>query len=412
MARPATTPEATHEFSEKEFYLDEFRAKTLLVSVHRDQLAGPEAAETLASVVRDLIRNDTKVVVLIDAAGEIGAARRAIRRQLEAAIFRDDVVALFPHLRTRAARGAAFTAIEASAPPLRASSLTPMWTVLRRTPVCVGVVPCKAEDLPTVAQALASRLRVHKLVLVEDAGGVADATGTQISFMDGDMLDALLHTGEAESTGLAHRRTTLEAVGAALDAEVAAVNLCTLDGLARELFTYEGSGTLFTHEDYCRVAPLGVDDFEEVERLIERGQREGFLKVRAPEEIAQIVLCGFGATIGAHHLAGICGLFTEPYEAERAGEVVSLYTITRFKGEGVGGKLLGCVCEEARERGLAYLFAVTTEARAQVFFERSGFQPVGPADVPAAKWEHYDAARLAQVSVYRMDLRTDLEAGT
>jgi len=403
MARPARTTDTTPpEFSEKEFYLDEFRGHTLVIAVGAAQLKKAAAGETLAGVIRDLIKNDTRVVVLVDAGSDAEDTRRGLSRRLEP-LFREDVTGTLPHLRSRSARAAVFGTV-GDGETLSAAALAKMWAVLRRTPVFVGVVPCEPERLPDYAQRLASRLRVHKLVVVEDQGGVADGNGTQISFMDGDMLDALLHQGEAESTGLAHRRASLEAVGHALDSGVEAVNLCTLEGLARELFTYEGSGTLFTHEDYCRVARLGVDDFEEVERLIERGQREGFLKLRTPEEIAQIVLYGFGATIGAHHLAGICALVTEPYEAVNAGEVVALYTITRFKGEGVGGKLIDRVVNEARAEGLAYLFAVTTERRAQLFFERSGFVRVEPSDVPAAKWENYDAQRLASVFVYRLSL--------
>jgi amino-acid N-acetyltransferase len=404
MARPATTPESPPpEFSEKEFYLDEFRGRTLLVALHSAQLKPAGAGDGLAGVMRDLLGNDTRVVVIADAAGDLDAARRLARRRLAPSLFRDEVVTLFPALRSHPGRAAVFGSLEAT-PDLRASTLMQMWSVLRRSPVFVGIVPGPPSELADFTQRLAARLRVHKLVLVEDEGGVSDARGQQISFMDGHMLDALLHHGEAEWTGLAHRRATLEAVGHALDGGVAAVNLCSLEGLARELFTYEGSGTLFTHEDYCRIAPLGVDDFEEVERLIERGQRDGFLKIRSPEEIAQIALCGFGATIGSHHLAGICGLVTEPYEAERAGEVVALYTITRFKGEGVGGKLLVHVEGEARRRGLTSLFAATTEQRAQAFFERSGFRRVAPEDVPAAKWVGYDAARRRAVAVYRREL--------
>ena len=129
---------------------------------------------------------------------------------------------------------------------------------------------------------------------------------------------------------------------------VRTVNLCTLDGLARELYTYEGSGTLFTREDYCRVERLGVDDFEEVERLIARGQREGYLKPRSPAEIARILINGFGAEIGAHHFAGVCGLEVDDYVSDRVGEIVSLYTITRFKGEGVGARLVARALAEAR----------------------------------------------------------------
>ena len=141
-----------------------------------------------------------------------------------------------------------------------------------------------------------------------------------------------------------------------------------------------------------------------MERLIERGQREGVLKLRTPEEVAGLLINAYGATIGAHHLAGICGLLTQPYTAERAGEIVGLYAITRFKGEGVGGRLVARALADARAAGLAYVFACTTEERAQVFFERQGFRRVGPADVPAAKWTDYDPKRKAQVAVYRFDL--------
>ena len=88
------------------------------------------------------------------------------------------------------------------------------------------------------------------------------------------------------------RRDTLQSIQDALRGGVHAVNLCALPGLSRELYTYEGSGTLFTLEDYCQVDRLGIDDFEEVERLLGRGQREGFLKLRGEDETARILLNG------------------------------------------------------------------------------------------------------------------------
>ena len=188
------------------------------------------------------------------------------------------------------------------------------------------------------------------------------------------------------------------------------MNLCTLDGLARELYTYEGSGTLFTREDYCRVERLGIDDFEEVERLIARGQREGYLKPRSPAEVARILINGFGAEIGAHHFAGVCGLEVDAYADERVGEIVSLYTITRFKGEGVGARLVARALAEARALGLRYVFACTIDERAQGFFERQGFASVAPDEVPAAKWVGYERQRRARLKVLRYDLEPDQPA--
>ena len=92
--------------------------------------------------------------------------------------------------------------------------------------------------------------------------------------------------------------------------------------------------------------------------------------------------------------------------AERAGEIVGLYTITRFKGEGVGERLVSRLVAEAEQRGLAYVFACTVDERAQLFFQRLGFERVAPGAVPAAKWLDYDNRRRRRVAVLRHRLPT------
>lgn len=393
-------------FTEKSFYLDEFRGHTLVFAIRGERLRRRGGVADLGAVAAELLPNDTRMLVLVDAEGRGQAAGvvRSIRRRLGGRL-EGAVGTLGLAAARRCSRAGLAAALPAGGGADDMTALARIWSALRQAPIFVGVIPCRPARLANCAQELARRLHAHKLVLVEDEGGISDATGSQISFMDATMLGALLRAGQAEWTGVAHRRGTLEAVRQALHGGVAAVNLCSLDGLARELFTYEGAGTLFTLEDYCRVAPLGIDDYEEVERLIERGQREGILKIRTPREIAEIVVCGYGATIGAHHLAGVCALHADPYRAQRAGEIVALYTLTRFKGEGIGRKLLAHVDQEARARGLRYLFAVTTEVRAQALFERNGFTRVRAADVPAAKWKGYDPARRKRLAVLRRDLR-------
>ncbi|MCK6557254.1 hypothetical protein L6Q96_22160 [Candidatus Binatia bacterium] len=394
-------------FDEQQFYLDEFRGRTLLFAIPLEEFTAAASYESFATIVRTLLGNDTRVIVLVssEGAGDPDQLAHQLRRRVAAHVFRNEVRRLFP---TREQRHGAFLPLDPAAfaaPGSATAALAALWNRLRHGPFAVGVLAATARNAAVVyAQHVASRLRVHKLVIVEPEGGVAGTDRKQISFMDEAMLEALLETGEAEWTGLAARRHTFEAARAALLAGVGAVNVCSLDGLARELFTYSGSGTLFTRAVYCTVQRLGVDDFEEVERLIARGQREGLLKVRSDDEIATLLVNGYGATIGAHHLAGICALVTEPYTAECAGELAGLYTITRFKGEGVGGRLVAKVLNDARASDLAYLFACTMEQHAAAFFERQGFRRVGTGDVPAAKWSGYDPHRREQVIVLRLDL--------
>ena len=389
------------EFGEKEFYLDEFRAHTLCLVVGLSDCERPGGFEVIGRVVRELIENDTRVIVLFGTAprhGEPAASLRRIKRRLQGFLQADDALRRFPRVRGR--RSVAESFVDLTGLPARA--LETVWDTMRTRPLLVGVA--EDETLVDLAQRMAGRLRVHKLVVVEPLGGISSPSGDSLSFMDVTMLTAVLRAGEAEWAGLAPRRATLDAIRAALRGGVFSVTLCTIEGLGRELYTYEGSGTLFTLEDYCRVERLGIDDFEEVERLIARGQQEGYLKPRSPSATTRLLLNGFGATIGSHHLAGICALETEAYEAERAGEITGLYTITRFKGEGVGAKLIDRVLDEAASEDLAYVFACTTEPRAGAFFERRGFRRVGPDDVPSVKWVGYDSARRRVLKIYRREV--------
>jgi amino-acid N-acetyltransferase len=394
-------------FTEKEFYLDEFRGRTLVFTVHHAGAA--DRLRALGEVARDLLVNDTRVLILL---GGPAARERAALRALERPLAGLPSAAQlpFPQLRLAPADAAgpvlSLPAEELAKPAISDALLARLWDILRGTPFFLGLCDADTpEQLAGFAARLGARLRVHKLVIADPLGGIQSAGAERpLSFMDEGMTAQLLAAGEAESAGLGARRALLAAVRTGLIEGVSSINVCALDGVARELFTYEGSGTLFTREDYCKVERLSLDDFHEVEKVLERGQREGYLKVRTPAEIAPILFSGYGATIGQHHLAGVCSLQTERYEAERAGEIVGLYTITRFKGEGVGVKLIACMKSVGRERGLAYLFACTTQERVGQFFERQGFREIAPAEAPAAKWIGYDDARRCGLAVYRFDL--------
>lgn len=379
----------TLSFAEKDFYLDEFHGKSLLFALRAADLGTDADADAAGEVFGALLMNETRVMLLIETSGAEGEHRR--------------VQALCKRL-ARAAKLPVIVPAVLSAGESEDALLTQVWSVLRGAPVFVGLWPVNpAVALVTCAQRVAARFKVYKLVLLDPAGGIVTG-GSRLSFMNGPVLRELLRQGEAEWAGLGARRPLLEAVWVALEGGVSSVTLCPLAGLTRELFTYEGCGTLFTLTDYCRIERLGIDDFHEVEKLIERGEREGYLKARAPGEIGHLLLHGYGARLGAApgELAGFCALLL--YPEDNAGEVVGLYTITRFQGEGIGGRLIATMSAEGERRGLAYLFASTTQEGAQRLFERQGFRRVSAADVSAAKWQGYDPVRKQQVTVYRRDL--------
>jgi amino-acid N-acetyltransferase len=378
-------------FGEKDFYLEEFRGRSVLVALAPAAATARPHLAPLAGAVADLRRNGTRVVLWWLAPGP------AAERRLRTAFARAGV---FGARRGRR-RGTPFLRLAAAPDPelLRAA----LWAHLRRDGLCVLVVDGSAAgEFPRAAVALATALRVPKVVLLDPRGGLLEPA--RLSFVDENVLETLLRQGEAEWSGLGDRHALLMAVREALRGGVESVNLCAPERVAEELFTYEGSGTLFTQGDYCHVAPLGVDDFAQAERLLERGQREGILKLRTREEIAQVLATGVGATFCGRHLAGVAALLTAPYEAEHAGEIVGLYTVTRFKGEGIGERLVARLLAEAEARGLVYVFACAVDVRAQQFFARLGFERVDATQVPPAKWAGYDARRRARVAVFRRRL--------
>jgi N-acetylglutamate synthase-like GNAT family acetyltransferase len=352
--RPADAGSAAGGFSEKGFYLGEFRGRTLGILLPTAQAA---ASPSLLGVLGELRENAIRVV-LVAGLGVGGEELQCGGVGLQE-----------ERLEGRA------------------------WRELRRSGrVLIETSEDPAAGLLTAAQ----RLGLFKVIRLADTPGLHDAEGRRRSFIDRGELPGLLSSAEAPVRELLHEVERLLAAG------VPSVNLCTVEGLHDELFSYSGSGTLFTRERYIEVRRFGVDDYDAADDLIARGAAEGYLAPRTPEAVDRLLADGFGAFVEGRHLAGIGALRRGP--GAEAGEVASLYTLTRFEGEGVGTHLVGYAIARARELGLAYVYGCTTSPRVGAFFERLGFRPVEQADVPAEKWLSYDPERRRRLACYRHDL--------
>jgi amino-acid N-acetyltransferase len=389
-------------FAEKDFYLEEFRGRTLVLATDREILRGEIARRRLAAVVRDLVGCGSRVVVVVGNAPEDSAPKASPSTRSEPLARWRRWLGLprtSPRRSRRVPKAGARSDVVAWPADAGDGALADLWRILRVRSLCLVVAEGPAVD---VACRIASGFRVTKLVLIDRVGGLVEKSGRRpLSYLDGASLDALLATGEAEFQGFGHRRGLLTQIDTVLERGVSSVNLCRIDGLARELFTYEGAGTFISRDDHCHVEPLAIDHFDEVERLIARGQREGLLKPRTADQIAEVLLDGFGVWVGAGHLAGVGALRAWHEGHTPVGEISALYTFTRFKGEGIGGRLVKRLLAEANAREMAYVFAVTTSDRAAKFFLRQGFAASSPESVPADKWLEYDPARRSKARVFR-----------
>jgi amino-acid N-acetyltransferase len=360
MTRQDGGPDRGRSFTEKGFYLGEFRGRTLAIVL--PQGARAERA-CLEPVLKELEANGTDVVLIAAAPDDLTGLIAAEPIAADAKGFEGQV-----------------------------------WRGLKRGGA-VGVTVGTGADAPRTMREGALRLGLCKLVWLDPEGGLLRGDA-RLSFVDLDELDALVRAGLPGEP--ARRVGLLEQIERALRAGLPAVNLCDARGLVDELFTYAGSGTLFTRHRYVEVRRLGIDDYDAADDLVARGVSEGYLAPRDDAALDLIFANGFGAFVEGRHLAGIGALL--PYASEDAGEIACLYTLTRFLGEGVGRHLVGGLCDEARARGLRFAFACTRTERVAGFFERYGFRRVSEGDVPAAKWESYDARRRPQVICLRREL--------
>lgn len=357
-ADPAVT--TASGFLEKDFYLREFRGRSLVMAAAAADLRDPRP---LLPVLGELSENGTRVVLV---STERGVLEPLVERQI--------LSAATPHLEAVA------------------------WRRLRDRPR-LGVLIGGSLAFGPACRDTALRLRCSKLLWIDRDGGLVRPSGERLSFVHLDELRELLAT---QGSVTPRRVALLREIEAMLAAGLPAVNVCTLDGVGEELFTYAGAGTLFTRERYVIVRPLGLDDLDAADDLIARGVEEGYLARRGPDAIDEVLAGGFGAFVEDRHLAGIGALLVDL--STRSGELASMYTLTRFLGEGIGGHLVSYARGLALAQRLAYIFACTTSERAATFFERNGMHRVGQGEVPPSKWRGYDASRRSRVICLRQDL--------
>jgi N-acetylglutamate synthase-like GNAT family acetyltransferase len=357
---------APHPFSERDFYLAEFRRRSIGIAWPESE---PLVREPLAEVVALLVANGSRVVILSPRAEvvEIASASSAI--------------------------------------DFRESSFAPqLWRRLRDRGHAGLLLSSETFEDDCLQAALA--LRLAKVVWIQSEPPVQRTRGDgRVSMVDLAHLVSLVDGGEpvGETTLRVRpdRVALLDAIRGMIEGGIPSVNVCAGEQLAEELFTYAGAGMFFTRDRYAEVRALAIDDFDPASDLIARGEADGYLVPRAAASRDAVLAHGLGVFIEGRYLAGIGAVL--PHPSENAGEIASLFALTRYVGEGVGSQIVRFAMDRAREQGLAYLFSCTTSDRVEALFLRHGFRRVSPDDVPKAKWDDYDPERRARVRCLRFD---------
>jgi len=116
-------------------------------------------------------------------------------------------------------------------------------------------------------------------------------------------------------------------------------------------------------------------DVPVMHELLDSYARQGLLLPRTPEQVARRI-GEFTVAVDAHGVAG-CGAL-RLYTPE-LGEVVALAVAQRLQGQGIGRSIVESIVDEAQERGVRRLFALTLRER---FFNQLGFVTRPMAEMP------------------------------
>jgi amino-acid N-acetyltransferase len=365
-AVPATTAPDVIPLAERGFFVEEFRGITIVVSL---PVLTDDGIAAVARTIAGFAPGDTRFVLVVESDDDAARLRRAIPVP---------------------------TALITSPTVWEEEGMARLWLAVADEHLLVAVAD--PDGVAETAGFLAAGLRASKVVLTDPGGGWGEEPRSfaELELYRGELLGELTRRGSGN---------LLPAAEAALRGGAYSVNLCRAEDLERELFTFDGAGTLLTLGGYLTLAELRVDDLPAVERLVAQGVADGVLKPRSRAEIARMAVGGLGARVlRTGHLAGVVGLETDAYAGEGVGEVSGLMTVSEFSGAGAGGLLLDGLVTRAGAMGLRGVFAVTVSEDAAAFFTRRDFHEVGRDAVPPAKWRDYDPARLAVVRCFWRDV--------
>jgi amino-acid N-acetyltransferase len=276
---------------------------------------------------------------------------------------------------------------------------------------CIGWnIPGQAYNISSIelASQLATGLGADKLFFISgDFDLRAEAYSVDLEnsvVLDGRLSrftvqDARLFVESNRGTLPPHWRDIL--VHATEAARLGVPRAHILDGrsdgaVLREIFSSRGSGTMIHADPFESIRPMVNEDISDVLRLMAPGIESGQLIPRSRIDLQAAVdqfavfetdgaVRGCGALIGSE---------------QNRGEIAGMAVDPEYSHLGIGNKILRYLIEQAREKGMTGLYALTT--RASDWFQNNGFERGAVSDLPEDKRSRYNEERNSRVFVLRL----------
>jgi amino-acid N-acetyltransferase len=248
-----------------------------------------------------------------------------------------------------------------------------------------------------VAVEVAKALRAVKLVYLTTESGVSGPKGEVVRQMTVQEADAFLKRHRADlSPGTVTKLMHATRAGKEGVERVHIIDGREQEGLLGEVFSNEGIGTLIYANEYQAIRQAQKKDVRAVHNLIQQGVQNDELVKRTRAELEKVIGDYFVFEVDRNAVA--CAAL-HAYPEQNMAELASVLVDPRYENQGIGGKLITFAENVARSRGIAQLFALSTQA-INYFVQKGGFKLGSPDDLPPVRREKYELnGRRSQVLI-------------
>ncbi|QIF03772.1 amino-acid N-acetyltransferase [Roseimicrobium sp. ORNL1] len=159
--------------------------------------------------------------------------------------------------------------------------------------------------------------------------------------------------------------------------------------LLAELFSNEGVGTMIHADDYQHLRKARSSDIPALQAMMRESVEDAALAPRTREQMQKSIGDFYVLELDGNPVASVAVHVYELEGGVKAAELACLFVRRAHKNKGHGRKLVAFAEETARQRGCAWIFALSTQAF-RFFEEKMGYKEVPVDTLPAKRREAYD----------------------
>jgi amino-acid N-acetyltransferase len=235
-----------------------------------------------------------------------------------------------------------------------------------------------------VAVDIAKALPAVKLIFITTADGLL-VNGQLARQLSVDELAEALQKNAIAPAQVSKARHAVAAARAGVP-RVHIINGTVDEGLLAEVFSNEGIGTLVYANDYRSIRRARKRDVRSLQQLISASVESEELLPRTRATIERQLDDYYLFEVDRNPVACVA---LHVYPEEKKGELACLCVRPSHENQGIGRVMVQFVEDQARERGLETLLALSTQAY-NFFRSKAGFSEGGPEDLPPARRERYE----------------------